>query len=455
MGLCMLEQNDYRFDSAGQGGCRQAGNWLKLGVATLFIAGLYAALLAVARTPLVKDIVPSDDFFHVSLVIHVIFSNIFWFLAVAGALWNMNARDRFLPLGSVAWAVTTIGVVILAVSPFAGADHPVMSNYIPFLNSPVFFVGLAVSGIGFTLLVVRVIVSVPKLMPGTREGSMRFGVYTAAHAANIAVLAFIWAFFTMPEAASSEGWYENLFWMGGHVLQFTHALLMLVAWMWLASASGVTLSASPRLVSCFFALALLTVAATPVAFVTLDSGSTAFQQWFTTHMQIGGAIATVPLGLVVLWSLLAAGKAAVEVRPLRIALIFSITLFALGGVMGFMLEESSTLVTAHYHSVTGAVTLAFMALVFDLLPRLGYGAVSCRLAKAQVYAYGVGQLLHVAGLAWAGGYGMQRKVAGSGQSLDNLAQTLGMSLMGIGGLIATIGGILFLLIVIQSMRSRS
>lgn len=172
-------------------------------------------------------------------------------------------------------------------------------------------------------------------------------------------------------------------------------------------------------------------------------------------MQIGGAIATVPLGLVVLWSLLAAGKAAVEVRPLRIALIFSITLFALGGVMGFMLEESSTLVTAHYHSVTGAVTLAFMALVFDLLPRLGYGAVSCRLAKAQVYAYGVGQLLHVAGLAWAGGYGMQRKVAGSGQSLDNLAQTLGMSLMGIGGLIATIGGILFLLIVIQSMRSRS
>ena len=48
---------------------------------------------------------------------------------------------------------------------------------------------------------------------------------------------------------------------------------------------------------------------------------------------------------------------------------------------------------------------------------------------------------------------MQRKVAGSGQSLDNLAQTLGMSLMGLGGLIATIGGILFLIIVVQSMRA--
>jgi len=450
----MLEQDDYRFHPIGHHSGRQAGGWLKLGVATLLIAGIYALLLAVARTPMVKDIVPSDDFFHVSLVVHVVFSNLFWFLAIAGVLWNMNARDRLLPLGQAALAVIVVGVVIVAGSPFAGADQPVMSNYIPFLNSPIFFAGLAISGVGFTLLVIRVVVAAPKISLATKEGSMRFGVYTATHAANIAVLAFFWTFFTMPEAATNEGWYENLFWMGGHVLQFTHALLMLVAWMWLATASGISISASPRLVSTLFTLALLTVAATPIAFISQDAGSTAFQQWFTTHMQIGGAIATVPLGFIVLWSLLAADKAADEVKPFRIALSLSMLLFALGGVAGFMLQESSTLVTAHYHSVTGAVTLAFMALVFDLLPRLGYGIVSARLAKAQVYAYGVGQLLHAAGLAWAGGYGMQRKVAGSGQSLDNLAQTLGMSLMGIGGLVATIGGILFLIIVIQSMRAR-
>ena len=454
MGLEMFEKDEYRFQSYGQGGRKQAGGWLKLGVATLLIAGLYALLLAVARTPMVKDIVPSDDFFHVSLVVHVVFSNLFWFLAIAGVLWNMNARDRLLPLGQAALAVIVIGVIIIAASPFAGADQPVMSNYIPFLNSPLFFAGLAVSGIGFTLLVIRVVIAAPKLSLASREGSMRFGVYTATHAANIAVLAFFWSFFTMPEAATSEGWYENLFWMGGHVLQFTHALLMLVAWMWLATASGVSIAASPRLVSALFVAALLTVAATPIAFISHDAGSTAFQQWFTSHMQIGGAIATVPLGLIVLWSLLAADKATIEQKPSRTALSLSILLFALGGTVGFMLQESSTLVTAHYHSVTGAVTLAFMALVFDLLPRLGYGAASPRLAKMQVYAYGIGQLLHAAGLAWAGGYGMQRKVAGSGQSLDNLAQTLGMSLMGIGGLIATIGGILFLMIVIQSMRAR-
>jgi len=78
--------------------------------------------------------------------------------------------------------------------------------------------------------------------------------------------------------------------------------------------------------------------------------------------------------------------------------------------------------------------------------------VASRLAKIRVYTYGIGQLLHGLGLAWAGGYGMARKVGGSAEVLDNIQQTMGMALMGTGGLIATIGGILFLIIVIGAMR---
>jgi hypothetical protein len=443
---------DFRFYPADSRSRALAGGWLKLGIATLLIAGIYAALLAVARTPLLKDIVPSDDFFYTSLVIHVIFSNVFWFLAVAGVLWSMNTRDRFIPLGWGALFITSAGVAVIALSPFISAGKPVMSNYIPFLNSPLFFAGLAISGSGFALLVIRALIAAPKLSVSKPEGSMRFGVYTAANAATMAILAFFWAFFTMPEFTANKDLYEGLFWLGGHVLQFTHALLMLVAWMWLASASGVRLRLPARMVTLLFTLALFTVAFTPIAFLSQNITSINFQQWFTSHMQIGGAAATLPLGLAVLWSLFAAGRAEPEVRSLRAALYLSILLFTLGGVLGYMLRESSTLVTAHYHSVTGAVTLAFMALVYELLPCLGFKAVSPRLASMQAYAYGIGQLLHVLGLAWAGGYGMARKVAGSGQSLDNIGQTLGMSLMGLGGLIATIGGILFLVTVINAMR---
>ncbi len=419
------------------------------------MAGIYAALLVVARTPIVKSIIPSVDFFYVSLVIHVIFSNVFWFLAMAGVLWNMNTINRFIPLGWASLITTSAGIIVIAISPFTGAGGPVMSNYIPFLNDPVFFAGLAISGTGFALLVLRALISVPRLHVNTPEGSMRFGIYTATNAATMAILAFFWAFFTMPRTdTSGETWYQGLFWLGGHVLQFTHALLMLAAWMWLATASGVKFRLSPRVTTLLFTLALFTVAFTPVAFLSMHVTSIYFQKWFTTHMQIGGAAATLPLGLAVLWSLLGATRATDEKQPLRIALWLSIMLFTLGGVLGYLLQESSTLVTAHYHSVTGAVTLAFMALAYDILPHLGFGAITPRLAKIQVYTYGIGQLLHVLGLAWAGGYGMARKVGGSAEVLDNIQQTMGMALMGIGGTIATIGGILFLFIIIKAMRRK-
>ncbi len=449
----LTTQEDFRFYPTDSRCQKLAGGWLKLGVATLLIAGVYAALLVVARTPIIKDIVPSTNFFYVTLVIHVIFSNVFWFLAVAGVFWNMNTTTRFIPLGWAALITTSVGVGVIAISPFTGAGNPVMSNYIPFLNDPLFFAGLAISGSGFALLVFRALISVSRLRVNTAAGSMRFGIYTATNAATMAILAFFWAFFTMPQTDSSgETWYKGLFWLGGHVLQFTHALLMLAAWMWLAAASGVTLKLSPRAVTLLFTLALFTVAFTPVAFLSMHVTSVNFQQWFTTHMRIGGAAATLPLGLAVLWSLFGSARATAEKQPLRIALWLSIMLFTLGGVLGYMLRESSTLVTAHYHSVTGAVTLAFMALAYDVLPHLGFRTVASRLAKIQVYTYGIGQLLHVLGLAWAGGYGMARKVGGSAEVLDNIQQTMGMALMGTGGLIATIGGILFLIIVIGAMR---
>jgi len=39
--------------------------------------------------------------------------------------------------------------------------------------------------------------------------------------------------------------------------------------------------------------------------------------------------------------------------------------------------------------------------------------------------------------------------------LDNAGQTWGMALMGLGGLVATIGGILFLYLVIKALRRPS
>jgi hypothetical protein len=75
-----------------------------------------------------------------------------------------------------------------------------------------------------------------------------------------------------------------------------------------------------------------------------------------------------------------------------------------------------------------------------------------RIAHVQPYVYGGGQLMHILGLAWSGGYGnIQRKTAGAAQGLDNLPEIAGMALMGLGGLVSIIGGLLFLVVAIRAI----
>jgi hypothetical protein len=56
---------------------------------------------------------------------------------------------------------------------------------------------------------------------------------------------------------------------------------------------------------------------------------------------------------------------------------------------------------------------------------------------------------------WSGGYGVQRKVAGAEQVLRTPSEIAGMGLMGLGGLIAIIGGILFIVVVWRAVRQRA
>jgi cytochrome c oxidase subunit I len=93
-----------------------------------------------------------------------------------------------------------------------------------------------------------------------------------------------------------------------------------------------------------------------------------------------------------------------------------------------------------------------MGTVYHLLPQLGWREVTGRAAVLQPWLYGTGQLLHITGLVWSGGYGVQRKVAGAEQVLRTTGETVGMGLMGLGGLLAIAGGLLFVVVVLGAMR---
>ena len=62
--------------------------------------------------------------------------------------------------------------------------------------------------------------------------------------------------------------------------------------------------------------------------------------------------------------------------------------------------------------------------------------------------------MHSVGLVWSGGYGVQRKVAGAEQAVTTLPQKIGMGMMGLGGLIAIIGGLMFVLVCLKIMSAR-
>jgi heme/copper-type cytochrome/quinol oxidase subunit 1 len=168
-----------------------------------------------------------------------------------------------------------------------------------------------------------------------------------------------------------------------------------------------------------------------------------------------GGLSCLPLGLAVLASLFSADTPAGEARYLRAALISSIILFAAGGALGFMISGLDIVIPAHYHGTTVGVTIAFMGLSYYLLPRLGYGPLPTRMAIVQPLLYGGGQLMHIVGLAWTGGYGVQRKTAGLAQGVDRLGEIAGMGLMGLGGLVSVVGGLLFLIVAWKSMRGES
>jgi cytochrome c oxidase subunit 1 len=93
--------------------------------------------------------------------------------------------------------------------------------------------------------------------------------------------------------------------------------------------------------------------------------------------------------------------------------------------------------------------------VYYLLPRMGFAAPRGRMAAWQPALYGGGQLVHIAGLLWSGGYGVQRKVAGGEQVLRSFEQVAGMGLMGLGGLLAVAGGVLFAIVVVRAIWTSS
>ena len=446
-----MPENQFTLPVPDSNACRLTTGWLLLGLSALVIGGLYTILIVLSRTPFFQEIIPWTDFFHTALVVHVNLTVLVWFLAFAGVLWSYNSSDLGRSGGWLALILASLGTLIIVLSPFTGESHPLMNNYVPVLQNSFFFVGLSVFGSGFCLLVIRsCFTSFDSDNQTSGETSLRFGLFVAVVASLFALGALLLSYLGIDAGFEGLAYYDRLFWGSGHIIQFSHTQLMLVAWLWLASVSGAWLRISPRVALFLFLLGLQPVLAAPIIYLVFDVSSGDHLFWFIQLMKYGGAIAAVPIGVAILLAIVERWRPTPGFEIERNALLFSVLLFGVGGSIGFMISGSTVTVPAHYHGSIVGITIAFMGLSYYLLPQLGFNKVSGRIARWQPGIYGSGQLMHIIGLAWSGGYNVARKSTDAERGFEQVA---GMGLMGFGGLVSIIGGIIFLVLMYLSLKS--
>jgi hypothetical protein len=334
-------------------------------------------------------------------------------------------------------------------TPFTGSGEPVLSNYVPVLTSPLFLGGLLLFAIGIAL---RAFLCLQGGLEAAHRNPVAAGLLLTAGAAVLAAFTVLRTGMKMPVLVDPALRYEVLFWPVGHVLQFAYAALALTCWIWIAAGTGARPFGGSRLVTMLLLSGVLPLLGVPLIEMMTIAGSGEQRYQYTLLMRWGGLWPALPVGLLVLLGLLVGPRAAAADRPARSALHASLLLFAVGGGLGWLIAGLNTIIPAHYHGSIVGVTLALMGVTYLLLPTLGYRPAEGALARVQPWLYAGGQLLHVGGLAWSGYLGVQRKTAGAAQALDSFEKSASMGLAGLGGLLAIVGGLLFLVVCWQSMR---
>ncbi len=439
--------------------------WSLLPLVALGLAGVLALLLALARMPGAELLFPwtGQTFFQKLLVVHVSFAFFIWYLGVQGAMTVIITAQSTSELervpggfsifvGRVAVCGFALSFIVLLIPALADLGEASLNNYIPLLAHPYYFAGLLLAAVSLALPIVRLLIVLAH-QRFVEAGA--FGVACAGVIYLIALICVALAHVTLPEQTDLASAAEYVMWGGGHILQFGNTALMLCGFYFLVR---VTLGETPLPPFWFKAMMLLLVAgaaAGPLLYPTYAAGGAAMRATFT---ELYWYALPIPVGVVML-SVIAllyrrrhdVWTGAPEVRAVAVAL----ALFAFGGIIGFFEGSVDTRTPAHYHAMLIAVTLSFMALYFGLfLPLLHRRTTRRRLRTAMYLLLGGGQFLHSLGLYIAGIEGVARKTAGAAQDLDTTQKIAFMVVEGIGGVIAVIGGVIFIVLAVKLLLAK-
>ena len=124
------------------------------------LAGFLSIFIMLGRTPIIHGYITDSHWFKRTLVVHVDLALLVWFYGFLCGLFVLiplpKTRNRLAAAGCLT-AISGVGLITLSI--FITSAEPVLSNYIPVLNHPVFITGILLfgSGVGLTLFSKRLL----------------------------------------------------------------------------------------------------------------------------------------------------------------------------------------------------------------------------------------------------------------------------------------------------------
>jgi len=461
----------------------------------LLIGGIAAILVLLTRWQAVHLL--DAVWFYRILTVHgmnmLIFFIIFFEVAVlyfAGAV-LLNSRLAAPKVAWAAFALMVLGMGMVEWTMWTGRADVLFTSYVPLKAHPLYYLGVILfavgtlvgTGIFFATLVVA-------KREGTHSGSLplvTFGAATAAiiavitlgHGAAIYIPTFLWS---MGMMNVDPQMYRLVWWGLGHSSQQINVAAMVAVWYLLGGLTVGSLVLNEKISRTAFVLYVLFISMASAHHLLVDPGmGPAWKVWNTSYAMYLAVLAsmihgfTVPAGLELGQRVRGLTKGLFEWLarapwgdPAFSSMIFSIVVFGfVGGITGVtfgteqinIIAHNTLRIPGHFHAtVVSGTALAFMGVTYYVIPLIFRKRIAFYpLARIQPYLFAIGMFIFSIMMTFAGTFGVPRRhwdITFSQAPFDlqyNPAVDVVIGIMALGGLIAAVGGGIYILVTVWSV----
>ncbi|MBI3752898.1 MAG: cbb3-type cytochrome c oxidase subunit I [Deltaproteobacteria bacterium] len=462
----------------------------------LTLGGFMGLLMALTRWPSVHYL--DATHYYRFLTLHGFNALLLWILFfeiglvyfTSAILLNTRVVAPF--VGWIAYALMLVGAMFVNIVVFAGKADVLFTSYVPLKANGVYYLGIIIFAVGALTAFGHFFANI---IQAKRDGAYKntlplgtfglaaasiIGVFTLAHGAVIMIPVFFWSIDLIKYI--DPGTYRLIFWALGHASQQINVCAMVA--MWYMSAAFV-LGANPvneKLSRTAFVLYILFINIASEHHLLVDP---IFSTWhkvvntgYMMHLAVLASMIhafAIPASMEV--ALRKKGytkglfdwlKNAPWGNPAFSATFLSIIGFGfLGGITGVIfgteqfniIRHNTFAITGHFHAtVVSGTTVAFMGGTYLLIPYIFRREIILpRLAAFQPYLYAIGVAVMLIGMIAAGSYGVPRRhwdITFSSAifpfSFDPSTDIF-LSIMGVGGLLAVLGGVIFIIVSLGSI----